>query len=103
MTQASVSSKDSTALKEHLRILWVNCRLLHPLNGGDRIRTYNMLKHLKRRHHITYLCFKTPEDSQEAVTRAKEFCDELITVPYQPVRNGTAKFFAGVLLNSLTS
>lgn len=88
--------------QKNLRILWVNCRLLHPLNGGDRIRTYNMLRQLKRRNHVTYLCFQTPEDPSDAVTRAKEFCDELITVPYNPVRNGTAKFFASVLLNSLT-
>ena len=86
---------------KNMRILWVNCRLLHPLNGGDRIRTYNMLRQIKRRNHVTYLCFQTPEDSPEAVTRAKEFCDELITVAYKPVVNGTAKFFAGVLLNSI--
>lgn len=84
-----------------LKILWVNCRLLHPLNGGDRIRTYNMLKQLKRRHHVTYLCFRTPDDPPESVSRATEFCNELITVPYQPVRNGTLKFFLGVLRNSL--
>ncbi len=103
MIQTEASSQPNAAAKSGLRILWVNCRLLHPLNGGDRIRTYNMLRQLKRRNRVTYLCFQTPEDSAEAVTRAKEFCDELITVPYNPVRNGTAKFFAGVLLNSLTS
>jgi glycosyltransferase involved in cell wall biosynthesis len=89
-----------SADNKKLRILWVNSRLLHPLNGGDRIRTYNMLKCLKRRHHVTYLCFRTPEDPPESVTRAKEFCDELITVNYTPVHNGTLKFFAGVVANS---
>lgn len=95
---ASPSQPDSP---KRLRILWINCRLLHPLNGGDRIRTYNMLKQLKRSHHITYLCFRTPEDAPESVNRAAEFCDELITVPYQPLRNGTLKFFCGVLRNCL--
>jgi polysaccharide biosynthesis protein PslH len=88
---------------DRLRILWVNCRLLHPLNGGDRIRTYNMLKQLKRQHHVTYLCFRAPADPPEAVSRATEFCHELITVPYQPVVNGTAEFFLGAARNSVFS
>lgn len=86
-----------------LRILWVNCRLLHPLNGGDRIRTYNMLKQLKEQHHITYLCFRTADDPPESMSRATEFCNELITVSYEPARNGTLKFFLGVIRNSLFS
>lgn len=83
--------------------MWVNCRLLHPLNGGDRIRTYNMLKQLKQNHHVTYLCFQTAADAPTAVESAKEFCHELITVPYEPWVNGSLKFFLGVLFNSLFS
>jgi polysaccharide biosynthesis protein PslH len=86
---------------ERLRILWINCRLLHPLNGGDRIRTYNMLRELKRRHHITYLCLRTPADTDEAVTKAAEFCDEVIAVPHPQTSTKSFKFFAGLLKNVL--
>ena len=55
-----------------LRILFHNCRLLHPLHGGDRIRTYNMLRELRKQHHITYLCLRTPADPPEALERATE-------------------------------
>ena len=101
MTQPGTQPPAHVANPQGLRILWINCRLLHPLNGGDRIRTYNMLKQLRRKHCITYLCFRTVEDTEEAVVRATEFCQELITVPYRAVRNGSLKFLAGVLANSL--
>ena len=101
MTPPGTNSPGHVSSAQSLRILWVNCRLLHPLNGGDRIRTYNMLKQLKRKHHITYLCFRTAEDTEEVVARTMEFCHELITVPYRAVRNGSVEFYVGVLLNSL--
>ena len=99
--QPGTMSPAPVADPQGLRILWINCRLLHPLNGGDRIRTYNMLKQLKRKHRVTYVCFRTAEDSEEAVERASEFCHELITVLYRPVSRGSLKFYAGVLFNSL--
>lgn len=82
-------------------LLWVNVRLLHPLIGGDRIRTYQMLKHLKRLCHIRYVCPETPDDSEEALARATEYCHELITYRHNLVRSGTAKFYAQAFLNSL--
>jgi glycosyltransferase involved in cell wall biosynthesis len=85
-----------------LRILWVNCRLLHPLTGGDRIRTYQMLRELKRRHRITYLGMRAPGDPQEAVTRAAEFCDEIIPVVHPRAAQGSLRIYAGALRNSFT-
>jgi sugar transferase (PEP-CTERM/EpsH1 system associated) len=84
-----------------LRILFHNCRLLHPLHGGDRIRTYQMLRELRKEHHITYLTLRTPADSDEAVERASEYCQELITVPH-PVKNQRSlAFYLEVLGNTL--
>jgi glycosyltransferase involved in cell wall biosynthesis len=84
-----------------LRILFHNCRLLHPLHGGDRIRTYHMLRELRRQHHVTYLTLQTPDDPPDAVARASEYCHELITVPH-PVKNRrTLGFYAAVLGNTL--
>jgi polysaccharide biosynthesis protein PslH len=84
-----------------LRILFHNCRLLHPLHGGDRIRTYQMLRELRKRHHITYLTLRTPADTDEAVERAPEYCQELIAVPH-PVKNQRSLgFYLEVLGNTL--
>src|SRR5208337_299157 len=97
MIEPYPATSSQSAPSKRLKILWVNCRLLHPLNGGDRIRTYNMLRQLKRNHHVTYLCFRTSEDSSRSVDQAADYCDKLVTVPYKNVRNGTLKFFLGVL------
>lgn len=84
-----------------LRILFHNCRLLHPLHGGDRIRTYQMLRELRKRHHITYLTLRTPSDTDEAVERASEYCQEVIAVPH-PVKNQRSlSFYLEVLGNTL--
>lgn len=83
------------------RILWVNVRLLHPLNGGDRLRTYHMLREMRRGARITYLCPRTPQDDDSALARASEYCDELITFDLDPPRSGTPRFFAAVLWNCL--
>jgi glycosyltransferase involved in cell wall biosynthesis len=83
------------------RLLWVNVRLLHPLNGGDRLRTFHMLRQMKRYAHITYLCPRTPQDTDEAVQKATEYCHELITFDLNPPRGGTLRFYAKVLQNCL--
>jgi glycosyltransferase involved in cell wall biosynthesis len=84
-----------------LRILWVNCRLLHPLNGGDRIRTYNMLKELKKTHQITYLCLRSQEDTSVAISRAVEFCHRLVTVPLQGNNNKGITFYFQLMRNMI--
>ena len=83
-----------------LRILFHNCRILHPLNGGDRIRTFNMLKELRKRHHITYLCLRTPADSEESVALASEYCHELIPVAHAVKNKRGLRFYAEVLGNT---
>ena len=35
-----------------MRILWLKTELLHPVDKGGRIRTYAMLRELRKRHHL---------------------------------------------------
>lgn len=72
-------------------ILWVQTELLHPVDKGGRIRTYHMLRELKRHARIAYLSLDDGSASPDAHQRATEYCDELIVVPHQ--MNG--KFSAG--------
>jgi polysaccharide biosynthesis protein PslH len=41
----------------HLRILWVKAGKLLPLDTGGKIRSYNLLRHLARRHEVTLLSY----------------------------------------------
>lgn len=83
------------------KILWINCRLLHPLIGGDRLRTYHMLRVLKEWFEVTYFCPRTEADSEEALSLAQEYCDTCHVYPHAFARRGSARFLAGVLGNCL--
>ncbi len=74
-----------------MKILWLKTELLHPVDKGGKIRTYNMLRELKREHEVTYLTLDDGAASEDARERASEYCDELVCVPYR----ANAKFSAG--------
>ena len=75
-----------------MRILWLKNELLHPVDKGGKIRTYQMLKALKREHHVTYL---TLDDgaSVEARGQAAEYCHELVCVPHRTRAKFTPGFY----------
>ncbi len=79
-----------------MRILWLKTELLHPVDKGGRIRTYQMLRELRRRHHITYLTLDDGRSSDEAELRAEEYCDELVRIPFR----SSEKFSAGFWLET---
>ena len=45
-----------------MRILWLKTELLHPVDKGGKIRTYQMLKHINRLHDVTYLTLANQQD-----------------------------------------
>src|SRR5438105_9918758 len=85
-----------------MRILWLKTELLHPVDKGGKIRTYQMLKELKREHHITYLTLDNGTDA-EARGLAEEYCHELISVPYHAREKFTSGFYAELGMNLLSS
>ena len=64
-----------------MRILWLKTELLHPLDKGGKIRTYQMLKELKREHEITYLALNDGTGEEDS-TKSAEYCYELRLVPH---------------------
>ena len=60
-----------------------------------------MLKALRKRHHLTYLCLRTPADTDESVALATEYCHELIPVPHAVKNKRGPQFYAEVLENTL--
>ena len=73
--------------------------MLHPVDKGGKIRTYNMLKELKHDHHIAYLTLDDGVAGIEAREQAQEYCHELICVPHHPREKFTAGFYAELLFN----
>ena len=40
-----------------LKILFLSPRFLYPLIGGDRLKAFNLLKHLAKNHEVTLVSF----------------------------------------------
>ncbi len=82
-----------------MNILWLKTELLHPVDKGGKIRTYNMLKELKRDHQITYLTLDDGSAGTDARESAQEYCHELVCVPFHPREKFTAGFYTELLFN----
>jgi sugar transferase (PEP-CTERM/EpsH1 system associated) len=82
-----------------MHILWLKTELLHPVDKGGKIRTYNMLKELKRRHRITYLTLDDGTAGPAERESALEYCHELVCIPHQPREKFTAGFYGELLMN----
>jgi polysaccharide biosynthesis protein PslH len=77
-----------------MRILWLNAGLLLPLDKGGKLRTWHLMRHLARRHEITYLSFADPHTTPDDREGMREVCAHLQLVPRQDVQKGTFAFYA---------
>lgn len=85
-----------------MHILWVKTELLHPIDKGGRIRSYNMLRALRKRHQITYVALTTADVDNEAVARSTEYCHQLIQVPFREAPRRSVRFWLELLHNLAT-
>jgi sugar transferase (PEP-CTERM/EpsH1 system associated) len=83
--------------------LWLKTEFLHPVDKGGKIRTYNMLKQLKREHQVTYLTLDDGTASAEDRARSSEYCHHLVSVPHPLREKFTASFYIELFLNLLSS
>jgi sugar transferase (PEP-CTERM/EpsH1 system associated) len=86
-----------------VHILWLKTELLHPVDKGGRIRTYNMLRELRRRHRVTYLTLDDGDAAPDAVERAQEYCTDLVRVPFRTAPKRSARFFGELAANVVSS
>jgi polysaccharide biosynthesis protein PslH len=82
-----------------VNILWLKTELLHPVDKGGRIRTYHMLRELKRHHHITYLTLDDGSAAPDAAALAEEYCDDLVRVPFRTRPKRSPAFYSELLRN----
>jgi sugar transferase (PEP-CTERM/EpsH1 system associated) len=69
------------------------------VDKGGRIRTYQMLRQLRREHRITYLALHDGAGGAEAIERATEYCHELVAVPFATRAKRTTGFYWELLQN----
>ncbi|HRX90254.1 MAG TPA: glycosyltransferase [Steroidobacteraceae bacterium] len=82
-----------------MKILWIKSELLHPVDKGGRIRTYQMLRAMRRKHHVRYLCLDDGTAAAEAKTLASEYANEVFTVPFKPPSKGGMRFYGALVAN----
>jgi polysaccharide biosynthesis protein PslH len=82
-----------------VHILWLKTELLHPVDKGGRIRTYNMLRELRKSHEITYLTLDDGTAAHDALEKANEYSTRVIRVPFETAPRGSLKFFAELVRN----
>ena len=82
-----------------MNILWLKTELLHPVDKGGKIRSYNMLKALKRDCRITYLTLDDGTADNSARELASEYCHDLVCVPHRRREKFTTGFYVELALN----
>ena len=71
-----------------MQILWLKSDLLLPLDKGGRLRTWHLMRHLARRHEITYLSF-----ADGLADGMSEVAHRIETVPRHEPGKGTLRFY----------
>jgi sugar transferase (PEP-CTERM/EpsH1 system associated) len=57
-----------------MRILFITDYLPYPLISGDRIRNYNLIRHIARQHQVSLVGFLQTPDEAGGVSHMQEFC-----------------------------
>ena len=85
-----------------MKILWLKSNLLHPLDSGGKIRTYNVLRGIREKHEIDYATFAEDMKDREYILKSEEYCHNLFHVspPSLPEKNSLNYYFE-VLKTSL--
>ena len=69
-----------------MKILYLSLRFPYPPHSGDKIRTYNVLKHLSRRHSISFISFVQSLQEASYAEHLLEYCDQVKTVKFSELR-----------------
>src|SRR5262249_58265249 len=87
-----------------MHVAIVDEELPYPLNSGKRIRTFQLVSRLARRHRITYLCHRNtdPEETTHAEVVFRDLGIETVVVNRAvPPKSGPG-FYARLMANLLS-
>jgi len=62
------------------RILFLTSRFPFPPIGGDKLRTYNFIKYLKKKHQLTIISFIENEDELNYPDRYNNYFDKIVMI-----------------------
>jgi len=77
-----------------LKILFLTPRLPFPVIGGDRLKPYNILSYLAKKHDVTLVSFYQGKNvPEEYVNEIKKLGLELFVIPLSPVKASLRHLF----------
>ena len=76
-----------------MKILWLNAGLLLPLDKGGKLRTWHLMRHLARRHDISYLSFTEPAQNAANIEGMRAVASSVVTIPRTDPPKGTLRFY----------
>ena len=76
-----------------MRLLWLKSDLLLPLDKGGKLRTWHLMRHLARRHEITYLAFAEQGTPAADVDGMRQVAARVETVERSEPAKGTLRFY----------
>jgi sugar transferase (PEP-CTERM/EpsH1 system associated) len=79
-----------------MRILWLKSDLLLPLDKGGRLRTWHLMRHLARRHQITYLSFAETATDSGNLAGMCEVAERVVTIARRERPKGSVRFYFDV-------
>src|SRR5262249_30831877 len=81
-----------------MHILWLKSDLLLPLDKGGKLRSWHLMRHLAKRHEITYLAFREPAQPQADIDGMREVAAKVETVTRAEPAKGTWRFYAATAM-----
>ncbi len=75
-----------------LRILWLKTGPLHPVDTGGKIRTFNMLRELRKQNPLTFLSLWPDGTPDSARQDAHQYSNDQIWVPWHETPKRSLRF-----------
>jgi glycosyltransferase involved in cell wall biosynthesis len=60
-----------------MKILMLTPYLPYPPSAGGQIRSYNLIKHLSKKHDITLICFTRDTNTDDQVNHMRKYCKKV--------------------------
>ena len=86
-----------------MRILWVKVGGLWPLNTGGRLRSFHILSELSKRHSVFLVTTHRPDENPHELAAALPQCEQVLSFPYAPSKQGSRGFLLSLLKSSFSS
>jgi sugar transferase (PEP-CTERM/EpsH1 system associated) len=79
--QRNIKIVDYKLVQEKPVLLYLCHRVPYPPNKGDKIRSFNFLKHLSAHYRIHLGCFVDEPDDLLALSELNKYCCEVLAIP----------------------